>query len=150
MITIFLQIQYHIKNIVILQFLNYSQNCVCIKVYQQIISANGPYFSRSCSICSAISSRYLYMFLTTEWLHHVIIILFHTSFCILLLYTISETAGYYKYTSQTSTATVNVASAINIHTFCQRQRFHFIKFLSCFMFVLLPLFQDPDNLWFFV
>lgn len=86
------------------------------------------------------------MFLTTEWLHHVIIILFHTSFCILLLYTISETAGYYKYTSQTSTVTVNVASAINIHTFCQRQRFHFIKFLSCFVFVLLPLFQDPDNL----
>ena len=55
-------------------------------------------------------------------------------------------AGYYKYTSQTSAATVNVASTINIHTFCQRQRFHFIKFLSCFMFVLLPLFQDPDNL----
>ncbi len=60
-------------------------------------------------------------------------------------------AGYYKYTSQTSTATVNVASAINIHTFCQRQRFHFIKFLSCFVFVLLfLLFIDSGSPLFFI
>ena len=30
-------------------------------------------------------SRYLYMFLTTEWLHHAIIIFFHTSFCVCVI-----------------------------------------------------------------